>query len=513
MASSQPNVVFVLADQHHASLMGCAGHEQVMTPNLDAFASSGMRFSNAYCQNPICTPSRMSFFSGQYVHNHGYYGLSGPTPFGLDSVTRHFHDAGYRTGAWGKLHYPEHPRLWMSDDLDCCAHAYQTADGDRARGPFLRYLEGAGLRHLEDSWHNTEEYGERRICHDARPSKLPYEHTMERWCVREALKFIDEEPEDPFFVHVALQRPHHPLLPNPQFWEMYPADVELPPTINHEPAGRPPHFRRMWENFHNSTGDYGSEDDTFEDLARRVWRGTLACISQIDDCFGRLMEGLEERGLAGDTIVVYGSDHGAYHSIHGIAEKAPGICSDAVCRIPMIWRVPGVTEAGSGCEEFLEGVDLGPTLMSLCEMQEMEAADGLDATPLLRGEDEPLKDTAVTENAWSKSIRWGPWRMVHYQREMFDGEDVGELYNIEEDPWERRNLYHDPEHRNLVVEGRRRLTEWLIRTTRVATSQPTVWSSGERLRGKRTYPVCSDGTAPNAAQPKGRDKGRMLNYL
>lgn len=87
MASPRPNVLMILADQHHAGLMGCAGFSGVRTPQLDAFAAEGMRFTNAYCQNPICTPSRVSILSGQYCQNHGYYGLSGPAP--NDAQPRH----------------------------------------------------------------------------------------------------------------------------------------------------------------------------------------------------------------------------------------------------------------------------------------------------------------------------------------------------------------------------------------------------------------------------------------
>jgi len=102
----KPNVLFILSDQHNAKVLGHRGHPDVKTPNLDRLAAEGVRFDNAITQNPICTPSRVSYLSGQYCHNHGYYGLSGPNPNGLPTVLGHFRRTGYRTGAMGKIHNP-----------------------------------------------------------------------------------------------------------------------------------------------------------------------------------------------------------------------------------------------------------------------------------------------------------------------------------------------------------------------------------------------------------------------
>ena len=106
----KPNILFILADQHNAK--GHAGHPDVLTPHLDRMAAEGVRFTNAISQNPICTPSRVCYLSGQYCHNHGYYGLSGPNPGGLPSMLGCFRRAGYATSAIGKIHWPERTVDW-----------------------------------------------------------------------------------------------------------------------------------------------------------------------------------------------------------------------------------------------------------------------------------------------------------------------------------------------------------------------------------------------------------------
>ena len=106
MTSKQPNILFILSDQHNAKVLGHKGHPDARTPNLDRMAAEGVRFENAITQNPICTPSRVSWLSGQYCHNHGYYGLFGPSPKGLPTVLGHFRKAGYRTAAIGNTQFP-----------------------------------------------------------------------------------------------------------------------------------------------------------------------------------------------------------------------------------------------------------------------------------------------------------------------------------------------------------------------------------------------------------------------
>lgn len=506
MKNKQYNVVLVLADQLNAGWMGCSGHNQAITPNIDKFSSEGIRFERAYCQNPICTPSRVSILSGQYCQNHGYYGLSGPAPQS-DNLFRHFKRSGYRTAAFGKLHLPESPRNWIADDVDVFGDAYEDANGTFGCSDFLLGLEEKKLRHLEDSWHNPEEYGSGSIAMDAMPSKLPFNETMEMWCLRQSIEFIEAEPERPFCIQIAFQKPHHPLLPNQRFWDLYPEDLELPEKWDVTPDGRPPHFVQQWEEWKKYRGEFAREGEAYDDFVRRSWRGTLACVSQVDYVFGELIRALKTNDILENTIVVFGSDHGAYHGHYGMLEKAPGICSDAVCRVPMIWRVPGMSCAGTVNRQLVENVDLVPTLSALCGLPEFESADGVDIQHLLEGSEQKVREICVTENVHSKALIWGQWRFVHYQRDTLSKNDIGELYNMEDDPWERNNLYHDADHQSIVIECRRLLLEWLIKTRRTVTTQTSIrdpklpsYTRGVRFK----YPRCEDGFAPAPLQAHNR---------
>lgn len=495
------NVLMVISDQHIAACMGCEGHAQAITPNMDRLAAMGMRFSQAYTQNPICTPSRISILSGQYCHNHGYYGLSGPTPLGLPSLFEHYHRGGYCTAGIGKLHLPTNPEYWGEKDMDRFADCYLNELGRPS--PYYHYLEDLGLRAIEDSVALPEFPGMQQ--HEGRPSNLPYEHSVEGWCVQQAVDFIDESGEQPFFIQVALPRPHQCYTPDRRFWEMYPEDLDLPETFYDDPSGRPPHFRRMVA-YLREDQEWLIEPKTLEDGSRRVWRAYLACITQVDYSLGLLIDHLERTGKLQDTIIIYGADHGAYSGTFGVPEKAPGICSESVCRVPLIWYVPGLTPPGSVCDRLVENIDLASTLPYLTGTPPMETTDGCNIAGLLGGGSEPVRQVAVTENPWSKALRWGPWRFVHYQPEMFN-HDVGELYHLQDDPLERNNLYHNPKYREIVEQSRRLLLQWLIRTTRFASMWPY---PGEEPYNFLTQP---DGKESNRAGAFRRLENGQLNYL
>ena len=211
---------------------------------------------------------------------------------------------------------------------------------------------------------------------------------------------------------------------------------------------------------------------TFAAGRLRKLRGYLGAVSQVDAALGKLLDYLRASGQAKNTIVVYTSDHGDYAAEHGIMEKAPGICSDAITRVPLIWWAPGRIKPGRAVAEIIELVDISNTLCSLAKVEAMETSDGRDITPLFAGERSADERIGLTEFAWSKSIRKGDYRLVHYPRAMFAQEyptGFGELYDLAVDPWEMSNLYFDGSYREKVEELRAELLEWLITSTRPRT--------------------------------------------
>ncbi len=481
----RPNILFVLSDQHNAQYMGCAGHPYAITPNMDRMAREGVRFENAVCQNTICTPSRICWHSGQYAHNTGVYGLSGPN-VAAPTVFGHFRRQGYKTCAIGKLHGPEY---WIEDDCDdytdvCGLSA--TGRQDRAHFEYHEYLFELGLLEQED--HSAlREFGVRgRQSRDARPSNLSYEHSHEGYSSRRTMQFMERciDDDQPFFAYVSFSSPHQCYTPAQQFWDMY-ENVELKRQKNtdYDMSKKAPHFIEAHEEY--ATGDWVRfEPSDLDSAFLRYMRGYLGCVTQVDYALGELLDFLDEKGIAEDTIVVYSADHGEYVGAHGIVEKAPGICSDDVTRIPYIYRWKGHFESGSVAEELVETVDFVNTMCNLTEVPFMETADGLDITPLLNGQRGELREIAVTELAWSKSVRMGNYRYVYYPKEMFPQQypnGFGELYDLSIDPLEMNNLWFDDEYKNICIEIREKLLNWMITTTRPVNTFGTQPAPSEQV--------------------------------
>ena len=489
--------------------MSHKGLTDAKTPNLDRMADEGVRFDNAITQNCICTPSRMSFLSGQYCHNHGYYGLSGPNPNGLPTMLGHFRRNGYTTAAIGKIHCPEY---WVEHDSDVYHEPCHCSIDGRSK-KYAAYLEERGLTDLED--HGAmQEFGDRgRQTCEGRPSKVSYRDGQEGWIVSETIEFIQDAQEkgQPFFAHVSLPKPHQCYTPAQEFWDLYDEEsLTLPPNADNEDPHMAPHLKALAERVRK--GEWALfEPKTFEAARLRKLHGYLGNVSHVDHAVGELLQWIDDNDLGDDTIIVYSSDHGDYATEHGAMEKAPGICHDAITRIPYIWRWPGHFKAGHVAEELVETVDVSSTLTQLCGLPWLETSDGYDISHLLRGENGEVREIAVTEFSNSKSVRKSDWRLVWYPKDMFKDkypDGFGELYNLKDDPWEMHNLYFEPEHQDKIAELRTDLCEWLVTTTRPTTTLGPSIPESEQTVTRFHHTVNTD----NKFDPRRIPEHTHINY-
>jgi arylsulfatase A-like enzyme len=429
----RPNVLWIMADQHSARCTSWGDYPtDVHTPNLERLASEGTRFDSAYCQNPICTPSRTSYLTGQYPSNHGYYAITGfrpdlehPIPNCFEVMDR----AGYRTGVFGKVHTPEgliEPSL----------------DRRRDHGHYTEYLEGRGtLSTYEESPLKLPGGGQAT---DAQPSDQVYEDHYEHWATRCAQDFIGDG-DDPFFAWLSFSRPHQLYAPAQRFWDLYPeeADIDLPPSVHEdlEAAGKPPH--QSPPDLDEQSPAAVFEPSDHESVLRRKVRGYLGCVTEVDDLVGQMLDYLEAQGLREDTIVIYCADHGDFAAEHRFSEKAPGISYDAITRVPYIWSWPGQVEEGRVVEDLVETVDFFPTLCDLLGIDAPDSADGHSLTDALAGDGiDDTREYVVTENPWARCVRTDSQKLTVYPSGFYGegSERFLEFYDLEDDPWEMENL-------------------------------------------------------------------------
>lgn len=472
------HVLWIMADQHNAKCTGWGAFpEPVRTPNLERLAATGTRFDRAFSQNPLCTPARTTFVTGQYPTNHGHYGLTGygveetrsPSPttvFGLAA------DAGYRTGVFGKVHTP--PGL-IEPDVCVLRDVY----GHNAPAHYESYLDAKSRRGDRDDdqlpeWREVAgPDGGQGI--DARPTRLDYEDTPEHWAMRRARQFIGES-DGPTFTWLSFPRPHQVYAPPDRFWARYPDpdELTLPPSADEDLSDKPAHQRET--RARHATGDLAVfEPRTYDALRRRKLKGYLGCVTMVDDLVGRMLDFLEREGLREETLVVYCSDHGEFAVEHGLLEKAPGVSYDAVSRIPLVWSWPGTVEQGAACDDLVEAVDFLPTVAELLGRSRPASADGRSlAGSLSGGQPDAERRYAASENPWAKSVRTDRYRLTIYPRGFFgEGSDERyELYDLEADPWETENLAADPAREPVVRELSRHLYDFAVVNRRPGSTHP-----------------------------------------
>ncbi len=434
-AAKRPNLLFVFTDQQSRDTLGCYGNEDVITPNLDAFAQQGIQFEHCVSSSPVCTPYRGILLSGQHplyngaVHNDIPMLANNGKYFG-HALT----DAGYRTGYVGKWHLLGHER-------------------DRP-------VPAGKMRYGFDGYFLTNN------CHvDYRPGHCYYWNDddekifFDEWEVygqtRQALDFLDDcspQDEDPFALFVSWHPPHDVGLNRDTLVFRYDTEAELMDMYDPEAITLRP----------------SAEEDPD---VRHAYHGYYAMCTGVDIAFGWLMEKLKERGLDDNTIVVFTSDHGDNLNSYGyrIAKDHP---EDTSSRVPFLMKLPEQTEHRKS-DLLFGSLDMMPTMLGLLGIEAPETCQGKNlAEAVLEGDDDAVDSVPLFFHnpAWSgvytRDVTYGYGELSHFAHNE-DGNvtlekvPVRALYDRRNDPYQLDNLYGKPEHAELQARMESLTQEWL----------------------------------------------------
>lgn len=449
----KPNILIVMSDQQRADLRKACGYPLDTMPFLDSWAQGGTDFVNSYTPNPTCMPARVSMFTGRYSESHQVRTNHNAADV---KYTRDLLDVlkenGYTTALCGKNHSHRKPEDF--DFHETCGHLGYEGEANTTPEEigFADYL--VSTNHME--MHQPSPYGV-QVQH-------PYRN------VSSALRFMDErDQEKPFFAWVSFAEPHNPYqVPEPYF-DMFPPE-SLPVCRADRSCLESKGERFAW------LGDVwekilGEDIDARIARARSNYHGMLRLI---DDQLRRLMEGLKERGLEENTIVIYLSDHGDFAGEYGLIRKGSDL-PDILCRVPMIWKGPGIAAQGRCASGYVNIVDILPTLCDIIGVQMPFGCQGKSILPLLAGREIPTGefDTAYAESGFG-GLYWkdtdeldlasegaspdgkgfdclNTWTQCGQVRSLWkDGWHIqvdmmgkGYLYHVQEDPAELRNLWED----------------------------------------------------------------------
>ena len=427
-ALGQPNVVMISIDDLNDWTGFLGGHPEAQTPNMDALAKRGRNFTNAHCAIPVCSCSRVSVMSGLAATTHGSYEI-GPSYQELPALTnvptiqRYFKDHGYITLAGGKvLHHGFGQRL--AGDIDLSLGKFRKP---RPKQPMNRPAD----------WSNAWDWG-------AYPATD--EGMADYQLAKSAATALKEDFDKPFFMSVGFYRPHVPLYVPPKWFELYDADtLTLPNNPESDLDDLPKNFLSI-----NDFAVAPTHVEVVENGKQRsLTQAYLASNSFVDHCVGVVLDALKSSPHADDTLVVLWSDHG-FH----LGEKqhwAKRTLWEESTRVPLLFAGPGI-QPGKPCPEPASLIDIFPTLVELCELQDNPHLEGISLTPQLNDPTTSREQPAVTSSYYGNhSIRTREWRLISYE----DG--AIELYDHRTDPDEFNNLAEDPIHRDKL----KQLSKWL----------------------------------------------------
>ena len=430
-ADSKPNFLIVMTDQHDPMRSAPYGHPFVRTPSMDRLAREGVTFRHAYCNTPLCAPSRMSFMTGRYVHHIGAWDNSTPHRSDLVTWAHQLRALGYDAVLSGKMHFLGlDQRHGFREQIAADLHAEN-------RHAIFSWSEVDGPVRAAREWRLVEESG------PGTSEVIEYDDRAER----AALDYLREptRQEQPFALCVGLIAPHDPwIVPEPYFSMYYP-DVDLPDLPDGHVDNLPPALRVLRDR-HRMAGPFTEEQ------IRKTRAAYYGMVTRVDEQIGRLLDCLDEQGLAENTVVIHTSDHGEMLGEHGLWRKSNFYEQSA--RVPLQVRLPDGAHAGRWVEECVSLVDATAAILDLAGVPPGQLVDQrLDGTSLvacLRG-DLPWRDAVFCEylahgnDRPRAMLRRGDWKLTYGH--VKDGQPQVELYDLAGDPGEFTNLAGRPDHR------------------------------------------------------------------
>ncbi len=462
----RPNIIFIMSDDHAAHAITAYGgiyDEYLQTPNIDRIANEGIRFENVLCTNAICGPSRAAILTGKYSHLNGYYKNESGGRFNADQWTfpQELQENGYQTAIVGKWHLGTEP---VGFDY------YKYHDNPGQQGFYYNPI-------YNDNGTQVQVEG--------------YATTLTTDFALDWLE-SNEESNQPFMLMLQYKAPHRNWYPEEKYVDLF-GDQELPypDTFNDDYAGRektagdtdmtmdffnrkdmkltPPEGLengelQKWLSWGNKRG-FGEgwlPSDTMSVEEARKWKyqryikDYLACIKSVDDQIGRVLEYLDEKGLAENTIIVYTSDQGFYLGDHGFFDKR--FMYEPSLKMPFVLRYPKMVKKPSVNEDVITNIDFAPTLLDLAGVEIPQDVQGRSFKKIIAGK---------TPKAWDQSmyyhyyefpfwhhvqphygIRNQRYKLIHFYYSV----DVWEFYDLERDPNEMNNAINDPKYAQIIAE-------------------------------------------------------------
>ncbi|MFC3613446.1 sulfatase-like hydrolase/transferase [Lutimaribacter marinistellae] len=501
------NILFIMFDQLRWDYLGCYGHPHLETPNIDRLAAMGVRFDRAYIQSPICGSSRMSTYTGRYVHSHGASFNGVPLKVGEMTMGDHLRKVGMDCWLVGKTHMRADAegmaRLGLAPDsiigarvAECGFDVFERDDGMLPEGPD-GYYDPDGAKEY-NKWLKAKGYESDNPWHDFANSGLDEEgNVLSGWFLknsREAANIHEpdsetpyltgrgmqfmEQTEGPWCCHLSFIKPHWPYVVPEPYASMYGPEHVLPPVrTDAERQNAHPVFKAFMD---TKVGQAFSRDEVRE----AVIPAYMGLIKQADDQMGRLFDWMDKTGRMDDTMIVLTSDHGDFLGDHWLGEKT--FFHDASTRMPLIIYDPSPdadATRGTACDALVESIDLAPTFVEIAGGEVPDhILEGRSLLPILRGQARDTgREYAICEWDYSATgvatalnadprdallfmVATKEWKLIHAQ-----GGYRPMLFDLQNDPQELVDLGESDEHAEVIERLYSYLHDWTCRPSQRTT--------------------------------------------
>lgn len=432
------NVIFILVDDLRYDAMGFMGHPFLKTPHIDALAAGGANFSNAFVTTSLCSPSRASILTGQFMHNHRVVDNNDLAPEDAIFFPQYLQQAGYQTAFVGKWH--------MGGHSDAPRPGFDHWVSFRGQGNYVspgkQWKLNVNGKHVPQQGYITDELTDYAV----------------DW-------LGDRDKSKPFFLYLSHKAVHADFRPAERHMDLY-ADAEVPEPATQADTeenytGKPMWVKNQRNSWHGVDFPYHSSLDIKE-----YYRAYCRTLMAVDDSVGRLMQLLREQGLADDTMVVFMGDNGFLFGEHGLIDKRNAY--EESMRVPLVAHCPAMLPAGSTVEGVVANIDIGPTILQLAGLETPERMDGRSFAQLAAGKLSPeqWRDYLLYEYYWEWNfphtptmfaLRGDRFKFIQYHGIW----DTDELYDLQSDPHETKNLIREPEFQDTVRELREALNSEL----------------------------------------------------
>lgn len=488
--TKKPNFLFFITDQHRADWLGCTGHPVVRTPNIDRIAAEGTLFEDFHVALPVCMPNRASLMTGRMPSVHGLRHNGCVLPKRANTFVDVLAAGGYATASIGKSHlqpFTDSPPLRATDTIDRLIpeawkpdkvaytmeepssfqgdtvspfdvpyYGFQhidmvTSHGDQCGGQY-----GQWFRENVPDWqalHDpANELPHNYSCPQAYRTPVPEDSYPTAWVADRAIEYLEGHADrsDPFFAFVSFPDPHHPFNPPGKYWDMYAPDdfsVDLPYEAHENPSPPLEHAREMWKA--GKTPPIPQMPFLADDQSvREAMALTAGMITMIDDHIGRVVQTLKDTGQYDNTIIIFTSDHGDYLGDFNMMLKGP-LPMPSITRVPMIWSDPE-TRAPVRTDTLASTIDISASILDRAGLRPYNGMQGRSFLKSLDGTQTHRDEVLIEHNdggprmGFERAARVRTMRTSKWRFSVFAGEKWGELYDLQADPRETRNLWDDP---------------------------------------------------------------------